>query len=81
MPYKIIKANNGDAWLEAQGKTYSPSQIGAFVLTKMKETAGKILFLGSPGLKVIKLFLCPPLVGSLLCNPLLCRVYSGPIFL
>lgn len=39
VPYKIIKANNGDAWLEAQGKTYSPSQIGAFVLTKMKETA------------------------------------------
>ena len=41
MPYKIIRANNGDAWLEAQGKTYSPSQIGAFVLTKMKETAGR----------------------------------------
>lgn len=39
VPYKIIRANNGDAWLEAQGKTYSPSQIGAFVLTKMKETA------------------------------------------
>ena len=42
VPYKIIRANNGDAWLEAQGKTYSPSQIGAFVLSKMKETAGKI---------------------------------------
>ena len=42
VPYKIIRANNGDAWLEAQGKTYSPSQIGAFVLTKMKETAGML---------------------------------------
>lgn len=38
-PYKIVKASNGDAWLEANGKVYSPSQIGAFVLTKMKETA------------------------------------------
>jgi len=40
LSYKIVKASNGDAWLEAQGKVYSPSQIGAFVLTKMKETAG-----------------------------------------
>ena len=40
MSYKIVKASNGDAWVEAQGKVYSPSQIGAFVLTKMKETAG-----------------------------------------
>ena len=39
LAYKIVKAANGDAWLEAQGKKYSPSQIGAFVLTKMKETA------------------------------------------
>ena len=39
MPYKIIKANNGDAWVEAQGKKYSPSQVGAFILTKMRETA------------------------------------------
>jgi len=39
MPYKIVKASNGDAWFEIQGKVYSPSQIGAFVLTKMKETA------------------------------------------
>ena len=44
VPYKIIRANNGDAWLEAQGKTYSPSQIGAFVLTKMKETAGMLWY-------------------------------------
>ena len=34
-----MRASNGDAWVEAQGKMYSPSQIGAFVLTKMKETA------------------------------------------
>ncbi|UYV81434.1 HSPA9 [Cordylochernes scorpioides] len=37
--YKIVKANNGDAWVEAWGKKYSPSQIGAFVLGSMKETA------------------------------------------
>ncbi|GAB2219364.1 hypothetical protein Drorol1_Dr00006999 [Drosera rotundifolia] len=39
VPYKIVKAPNGDAWVEANGQQYSPSQIGAFVLTKMKETA------------------------------------------
>ncbi|HET7850507.1 MAG TPA: molecular chaperone DnaK [Pseudolabrys sp.] len=39
VPYKIMKASNGDAWLEADGKTYSPSQISAFILQKMKETA------------------------------------------
>ena len=38
--YKIVRASNGDAWVEAQGKMYSPSQVGAFVLMKMKETAG-----------------------------------------
>ncbi|KAJ3128890.1 70-kilodalton heat shock protein [Nowakowskiella sp. JEL0407] len=37
--YKIIKHTNGDAWVEARGKSYSPSQIGGFVLMKMKETA------------------------------------------
>jgi len=39
VPYKIIDGGNGDAWFEAQGKKYSPSQVGAFVLGKMKETA------------------------------------------
>ena len=39
VPFKIVPAPNGDAWVEANGKTYSPSEIGAFVLTKMKETA------------------------------------------
>jgi molecular chaperone DnaK len=39
VPYKIVRASNGDAWVEAEGKTYSPSQISAFVLQKMKETA------------------------------------------
>src|SRR5258707_5421911 len=39
VPYKIVKAPNGDAWVEADGKRYSPSQISAFVLQKMKETA------------------------------------------
>ena len=39
VPYKIIKASNGDAWVEADGKSYSPSQISAFIVQKMKETA------------------------------------------
>ena len=39
VPYKISKAGNGDAWVEADGKGYSPSQISAFILQKMKETA------------------------------------------
>ncbi|CAN4112028.1 unnamed protein product [Withania somnifera] len=39
VPYKIVRGSNGDAWVEANGQQYSPSQIGAFVLTKMKETA------------------------------------------
>src|SRR5690242_5111018 len=39
VPYKIVRASNGDAWVEIEGKSYSPSQISAFVLQKMKETA------------------------------------------
>src|SRR6201747_2240464 len=39
VPYKISKAGNGDAWVEADSKTYSPSQVSAFILQKMKETA------------------------------------------
>ncbi len=39
VPYEIIKADNGDAWVNARGESYSPSQISAFVLQKMKETA------------------------------------------
>ncbi len=39
VPYKIVKADNGDAWVEAQGKKYSPSQVSAATLRKMKETA------------------------------------------
>lgn len=39
VPFKIVKATNGDAWVEVNGNQYSPSQIGAFILTKMKETA------------------------------------------
>jgi len=41
--YKIVEAKNGDAYVEAAGKQYSPSQIGAFVLMKMKETADSYL--------------------------------------
>src|ERR1700723_1365166 len=39
VPYKIVKASNGEAWVEADGKTFSPSQVSAFILQKMKETA------------------------------------------
>jgi molecular chaperone DnaK len=39
VPYSIVKAKNGDAWVEARGKQYSPSQISAYILQKMKETA------------------------------------------
>ena len=43
VPYKIVKSDNGDAWVEGKGKKYSPAQISAFVLQKMKETAEKYL--------------------------------------
>jgi molecular chaperone DnaK len=46
VPYKIVKGDNGDAWVEADGKKYSPSQISAMILTKMKETAEA--YLGQP---------------------------------
>jgi molecular chaperone DnaK len=39
VPYKIVPGPNGDAWVDIKGKKYSPSQISAFILTKMKETA------------------------------------------
>jgi molecular chaperone DnaK len=43
VPYKIVPGPNGDAWVEVKGKKYSPSQISAFILTKMKETAESYL--------------------------------------
>ncbi|KIJ88646.1 molecular chaperone DnaK [Rickettsia asembonensis] len=43
VPYNIIKADNGDAWVEADNNKYSPSQISAFILQKMKETAENYL--------------------------------------
>merc|ERR1719272_2521632 len=43
LPYSIVKAPNGDAWVEAGGEKHSPSQIGALVLGKMKETAESYL--------------------------------------
>ncbi|MGK2284994.1 molecular chaperone DnaK [Pedomonas sp. V897] len=46
VPYKIAKADNGDAWVEVRGEKYSPSQISAFILQKMKETAEQ--YLGEP---------------------------------
>ena len=43
VPFKIVKSENGEAWVEGKGKKYSTSQISAFVLQKMKETAEKYL--------------------------------------
>ena len=43
VPYQLVKADNGDAWVEAHGKKYSPSQISAYILQKMKETAESYL--------------------------------------
>ena len=43
LPYKVVSAGNGDAWVEAKGTAYSPQQIGAFTLMKMKETAESYL--------------------------------------
>jgi len=43
VPYKIVEGQNGDAWLEAHGEKYSPSQVSAFILGKMKETAESYL--------------------------------------
>ena len=55
VPYEIIKNSNGDAWVEAKGKKYSPSQISAFILQKMKETAESYL-----GEKVTKAVITVP---------------------
>ena len=46
VPYKIIPSDNGDAWVEAYGKKYAPSQVSAFILQKLKEDAER--FLGEP---------------------------------
>ena len=46
VPYNIVKADNGDAWVESRGTKYAPSQISAYTLTKMKETAER--YLGEP---------------------------------
>ncbi len=50
-PFKIVKSDKNDAWIEAKGKKYSPSQISAFILQKMKETAEK--YLGQPVTKAV----------------------------
>src|SRR5215472_3432231 len=39
LPYRMVRGENGDAWVEARGKRYSPAEISAFVLQKMKQTA------------------------------------------
>ena len=44
-PFKIIKSDKGEAWVEGKGKKYSPAQISAFVLQKMRETAEKYVYI------------------------------------
>jgi len=51
VPFKIVKSDKNDAWIEGKGKKYSPSQISAFILQKMKETAEK--HLGQPVTKAV----------------------------
>ncbi|MDC0472735.1 molecular chaperone DnaK [Pelagibacteraceae bacterium] len=51
VPFKIVKSENNEAWVEGKGKKYSPSQISAFILQKMKETAEK--YLGQPVSKAV----------------------------
>ena len=51
VPFNIVKSDKNDAWIEARGKKYSPSQISAFILQKMKETAEK--YLGQPVTKAV----------------------------
>ncbi len=51
VPFKIVKSEKNDAWIEAKGKKYSPSQISAFILQKMRETAEK--HLGQPVTKAV----------------------------
>ena len=43
VPFDIVSGSNGDAWVKAGGKTYSPAQVGAMVLGKMKETSEAFL--------------------------------------
>jgi molecular chaperone DnaK len=54
-PFKIVEGPNGDAWVEIRGKTYSPSQISAFILGRMKETAEAYL-----GVKVTEAVITVP---------------------
>lgn len=51
LPYKVVAAKNGDAWVEVDGEQYSPEQISAFILAKLKETAED--YLGEPVSKVV----------------------------
>jgi molecular chaperone DnaK len=51
VPYQIVKADNGDAWVQVDSKKYSPSEVSAFILQKMKETAEN--YLGEPVTKAV----------------------------
>lgn len=60
LPYKIVPSENGDAWVEIDGKAYSPQELSARILTKMKETAEA--YLGKPVTKAI--ITCPAYFGE-----------------
>jgi molecular chaperone DnaK len=60
LPYKVVPSDNGDAWVEIDGKAYSPQELSARILTKMKETAEA--YLGKPVTKAI--ITCPAYFGE-----------------
>ena len=70
VPFEIVRATNGDAWVKTDldGKVYSPSQIGAFVLMKMKETAGMYVCMYAVGEITIKICVdnCPNTINFVL---------------
>jgi len=49
LPFKVFKNSNGDAWVDVRGKKYSPAQMGAFVLTKMKRNGRSISWPSNQG--------------------------------
>ena len=78
VPYKIVKHSNGDAWVEARGKKYSPAQVGGFVLQKMKETAEA--FLGKQAAaagEFVKVMRCARTICLQACT---CTVVTVPAY-
>ena len=74
VPYNIVPGPNGDAWVEVRGKKYSPSQISAFILTKMKETAEAYL-----GTKVTEAVITAPETSHWLRDALIAASLRDPV--